>query len=106
MKTLLLGLTASILFAPVAQASPQADVDGYLAALSKDGIPGAKSDLLAIGKWVCQEVRENHFGADQVAAAILQNPTNTITLFQAHEMVNEAVTYLCVGGPLPGVTIV
>jgi hypothetical protein len=107
MRTLFLGLAVatSVAFCPQAQASPQADIDGFFASLARDDLHGTQSDLLTAGRWVCQQVGENHFGKEEVAKKMLTNPTNHLDIEEALRFVEDSVSYLCAAANYPSLPV-
>lgn len=79
----------------VARNLPQASADepGFIAAIRADGMAGTDHDLVANGKWVCDQFSESDWNYDQLAAKFRE--TNQVDGLQSLRFVADSVKFLC-----------
>lgn len=75
----------------LAQASM--DEAGFIAAIRADGLAGTDHDLIANGKWVCDQFFDSNWNDDQVAAKFREN--NQVDVSQSLRFVADSVKFLC-----------
>ncbi|MFA1706046.1 DUF732 domain-containing protein [Mycobacterium intracellulare] len=75
----------------LAQAST--DEAGFIAAIRADGMAGTDHDLIANGKWVCDQFLDSDWNYDQLAAKFREG--NQVDVPQSLRFVADSVKFLC-----------
>ncbi|MDM4138790.1 MULTISPECIES: DUF732 domain-containing protein [Mycobacterium] len=69
------------------------DEAGFIAAIRADGMAGADHDLIANGRWVCDQFLDSDWNYDQLAAKFRE--TNQVDVPQSLRFVADSVKFLC-----------